>query len=83
MAFMLMSIASLFPTIFNYVSGSNIVGQGTSLAYYFGGTTIGNYSATSNYSSSYKWVNTISDMVIIFIFIVFYFFWLKKGSDLT
>jgi hypothetical protein len=53
------------------------------LAYYFGGTTIGNYSATSNYSASYKWVNTITDIVIILIFIVFYFFWLRKGSRLT
>ena len=78
-----MSLVALFPTVFNYVCGSYITGKGTGLAYYFGGTTIGNYSATSNYSTSYKWVNTITDMVIIFIFIVFYFFWLKKGSSIT
>jgi len=78
-----MSLLSLIPTIFNYLSGSKIVGQGTSLAYYFGGTTIGNFSTTSSYSNSYKLVNTITDMVNIFIFIVFYFFWLKKGSDIT
>lgn len=82
-ALLAMSLLSLIPTIFNYLSGSKIVGQGTTLAYYFGGTTIGNFSTSSTYSNSYKLVNTITDMVNIFIFIVFYFFWLKRGSDIT
>lgn len=83
LAFFIMSLFALIPTIINYVSGSNIVGQGTSLAYYFAGTTIGNYSVASKYSPSFKWVNTITDMVVIYIFIVFYFFWLLKGPRLT
>ena len=78
-----MSILSLIPVIFNYFSGSTIVGQGSSLAYFFGGTTIGNLSTASSYSNSFKLVNTIVDMVNTLIFIVFYFFWLKKGSDVA
>jgi len=78
-----MSLIALIPTIFNYVSGSCIAGQGSTLAYYFGGTTIGNFSTSSNYSSSYKLINTITDMVIVYVFIVFYFYWLRQGSNLT
>ena len=78
-----MSLVALIPTIFNYVSGSYIAGQGSTLAYYFGGTTIGNFSTSSNYSSSYKLINTITDMLIIFVFIVFYFYWLRQGSTLN
>jgi hypothetical protein len=78
-----MSLIALIPTIFNYLSGSEIVRQGSTLAYYFGGTTIGNFSTSCNYSSSYKLINTSTDLAIIIIFILFYFYWLRKGSELT
>lgn len=72
------------PIIYNYVSGDGLSTLTVSVNYYFARTTIGNFSAdSSSYSSSSKMVNVVSDMVCIFIFIVFYFLWLYRGDSLT
>ena len=58
--------------------------RGSSIAYQIAKTTIGNYnSSNSNYKMLYKYMNVIPDMVGIFIFILFYFYWLKKGNTIT
>ena len=79
-----MSIISLVPTVYNYLTGPVMDTKGTSLAYTVAKTTIGNFSSShADYQSLYKFLNVIPDMVLTLIFIVFYFYWLKKGNSIT
>ena len=81
---MWMSIISLVPTVYNYLKGTVMDAKGSSLAYTIAKTTIGNFSSSSSdYQALHKFLNVIPDMVVILIFIIFYFYWLKKGDKIT
>lgn len=82
--FGLMSIVELAPIIYNYLEGNGLSTLTTSLNYYFAKTTIGNISSTSSsFPTQDKLINVVADMACIFIFIIFYFFWLRRGNKLT
>lgn len=82
--FGLMSIVELIPIIYNYAAGGALSNMTVSLNYYFAKTTIANFSpSTSSYPTQDKLMNVICDMICIFLFISFYFFWLKRGNELT
>jgi hypothetical protein len=83
-AFFVMAILSLVPTIYNYLTGPVMSAKGSSLAYYIAMTTIGNFSTSnSNYTETNKYVNVITDMVVMLVFIVTYFYWLRRGEIIT
>jgi hypothetical protein len=83
-AFFLMSIIELSPIIYNYLNGSALSTMTISINYYFAKTTLAALSpGTSSSQTQDKLVNVIADMICIFIFICFYFFWLKWGNSLT
>lgn len=82
--FFLMSIVQLIPIIYNYIAGNGLSTLTISLNYYFARTTIAAFSASTSTSPSQdKLINVVSDMFCILIFIVFYFFWLNRGNQLT
>jgi len=82
--FLVMSIISLIPTIYNVIVGPVMSSKGSSLAYYVSATTIGNFSSTdSSYTQWNKYLNVIPDMVLMLVFITFYFYWLHKGEVIT
>jgi hypothetical protein len=83
LAFLLMSIIELFPIIHNYFSGNGLSTLTVSINYYFGKTTIANFSASTSSGQQSKLINVICDMLCIFIFICFYFYWLYRGNELT
>jgi hypothetical protein len=79
-----MAIVQLIPIIYNYVSGNGLSTMTVSINYYFARTTVAAISAsTSSTPTQDKLVNVVSDMFCILLFIVFYFFWLKRGNQLT
>ena len=79
-----MSIVSLVPTVYNYLKGTVMDAKGSSLAYTVAKTTIGNFSSSdANYQMLYKYLNVIPDMVVMLIFIIFYFYWLRMGNAIT
>ena len=79
-----MGLISLIPTVYNYLTGTVMDTKGSSLAYTIAKTSIGNYSSThADYQPLWKYINVITDMVITLIFIMFYFYWLKKGNSIT
>ena len=81
---MLMSIVSLIPTVYNYLKGTVMDAKGSSLAFTIAKTTIGNFNSShSDYQTLHKFLNVIPDMVVILIFTIFYFYWLKKGDKIT
>lgn len=83
-AFFLMSVLELIPIIYNYLQEGALTNMTVSLNYYFAKTTIAAFSpSTSSFPSQDKLINVVSDMVCILVFIIFYFFWLKRGNLLT
>lgn len=50
---------------------------------YIAKTTIATFSTTNGSTATDKLMNTIPDMVCMFLFVVFYFYWLYKSGKLT
>ena len=79
-----MSMVEMVPILYNYLYGNGLQNQTTSLSYYFAMTTVANFdSSKSSYITAHKYLNTIPDLISTFIFIVFYFYWLRKGNKIT
>ena len=82
--FFIMALISAIPTAYNYVKGTVMATKGSSLAYEIASTTIGNFSSSdANYKAFHKYINVIPDMLLTLVFIIFYFYWLKKGNNIT
>jgi hypothetical protein len=84
MLFLIISIISLLPIIYNYMQGDRFADARSSLDIYISKISIANFygddpSVTDanlvHNSSKSKMVNCITDLVISFIVMVFYFHW--------
>jgi hypothetical protein len=83
-AFLLMSIIELIPIIYNFFSCNGLTNLTVSANYYLASTSIAAYDSSSdNHSRQNKFLNTIPDLVVSIIFLIFYFYWLHKSEVLT
>lgn len=77
----MMSVIALVPLLYNIFCGTVMGSKGSSVNYWIGATTIGNYNSNdSAYENSFKYMNVIPDMVSMLTFSIFYFYWLHKGE---
>ena len=83
-AFFLMALISLIPIIYNGIVGPVMSTKGSTLPYSVAKTTIGNFSSSHpDYQILNKIMNVVPDILVILVFIIFYFFWLRKGRTIT
>ena len=92
MLFLVLSLLSLLPIIYNYIEGDRFVDARPSLDIYLSKISIANFygddpSVTNanliNNSSKPKMINCITDLVISFIVMVFYFYWSHDSAKRT
>jgi hypothetical protein len=82
-AFGMMAVVKLFPIIYNYYSGEGLLYSTASINYYFAKTSIAAFSSSDENNSFHKYCNVVTDMLYIFIFSAFYFYWLYRSDVLT
>lgn len=82
--FLIMSLVSLVPLVYNVLRGPVMGSKGSSLSYWIAASTVGNFDSQNvSYGSVDKYMNVIPDIVATFVFVVFYFYWLHKGEVIT
>ena len=75
--FMLMSLVELIAVIYNYLQGNGLQNISVTYNYYYSKMSIGSFDTSADgYSYRNKLLNVIVDMVVVFMFLVFYFYWL-------
>ena len=87
--FFILSLISLVPIIYNYLSGNALEDRESSLDVYITKTSLGNYQYSTmtgndieNTSFQHKLINVIADIVACIVFLGFYFFWNKKSEKI-